>query len=69
MKVYEVESSAMNQVAYEKNKLELIVWMKDGKRICYKDVPYETYKGLMASHSKGSFFNQQIRSRFSFDYV
>lgn len=69
MKVFEVESSAMNQVAYEKNKLELIVWMKDGKRISYKDVPYETYQGLMKAHSKGAFFNQQIRDRFQFEYV
>lgn len=69
MRVVEVDSSAINQIAYEKNNLEFIVWMKDGSRIKYNDVPYEIYSGFMKAPSKGSYFNRMIRPRFSFEYL
>lgn len=70
MHVFEVDSSAMKQVAYEKNKLELIVWMKDGNRIKYNDVPYEVYKGFMKAPSKGAYYNRMIRPHYlNFEYV
>jgi hypothetical protein len=58
-----VESSSIESIGYEKNVLE--VRFHNGGLYQYFDVPEELLVMLMQAESKGSFFNQRIRGRFS----
>ena len=60
-----VESSNVRSVGYDVQTKVLEVEFKNGGVYQYKDVPQETYTGLMASNSKGQFLNANIKN----DYV
>ncbi|MES1202884.1 MAG: KTSC domain-containing protein [Pseudomonadota bacterium] len=60
-----MKSSAIQYVRYDALTRELTVRLPAGVYV-YEDVPAAIYDALMASESKGAFYNLQIRDCFSF---
>lgn len=61
-----VDSTAIASVGYEPQNRLLEVEFSSGKVYRYFDVPHDAFRGLLAATSKGSWFNQAIRDRFSY---
>lgn len=62
-------SSVIQSFEYDACRKELLVIFRSGRRYLYEDVPEETYAAMRKSFSKGEFFNQHIRERFTFRTV
>ena len=60
-----VDSSFIDAIAYYKPLRLLEVKMKNGKQYSFGDVPIETFENFMNAGSKGSFFNDVIRKRYT----
>jgi hypothetical protein len=60
-----VDSSVLVSVTYEEDAT-LDVEFKSGARYRYFAVPPSLIEALLASESKGTFFNRYIKSRFPF---
>ena len=54
---------------HDEPKVLRITFRGSGKTYDYLDVPPETYAALMASESRGAWFNEHIRDRFRFQRV
>lgn len=64
----EVESSALSRVAYDKIDHSLFVEFKESGTIyAYFHVPESVYKELLDAESIGTYFNQNIRSSYSYE--
>jgi len=59
-----VRSSSLAQVAYDSRRAVLQVVFRDGTAYQYASVPLTAYHGLLHADSKGTYFNQHIRSLF-----
>jgi hypothetical protein len=59
-----LESSLLASAAYSDATLELL--FRNGQIYRYLAVPPEVFQALLAAPSKGAFFNQSIRDRFTF---
>lgn len=57
----EVSSSLVRSVGYDPTRELLEVELQDGKIYQYRDVPEETYQGLMDADSHGRYFNNHVR--------
>jgi len=64
-----VSSSLIRSIAYDADARILEVELVEGQLYRYRDVSPFIYEGLLASKSKGAFFNKRIASRFPFDQV
>ena len=64
--VVRVESSAIDAVAYDPRRCELLVEYKGGRGYVYLDVPRETYDALLAAPSKGKFVNAEVKPRYRY---
>jgi hypothetical protein len=62
-------STVIQSFKYHAPKRQLLIVFRSGRRYVYEDVPEETYEELRRSFSKGEFFNERIRERFSFRRV
>jgi len=51
---------------YSARRRELTILFQTGKAYIYLDVPEEVHAGMTAASSKGEYFNQAIRGRFTF---
>jgi hypothetical protein len=60
MELVQVESSMISAVAYDDADRSLIVIFNTGQTYVYSDVPRETYDGLLAADSKGSYMKDHI---------
>lgn len=56
-----VSSSLVRSVGYDPDEQLLEVELQDGKIYQYRDVPEETYQGLMEAESHGRYFNHHVR--------
>lgn len=56
-----VTSSLVTSVGYDSDEELLEVELQDGKVYQYRDVPEETYQGLLNADSIGRYFNNHIR--------
>ena len=66
MRVTSVESTALATVGYDEAR-ELLQVEFCGRAIYhYFGVPVTVHQGLLGASSKGNYFNQAIRGRFSF---
>lgn len=66
MQIITVESTALATVGYDEAR-ELLQVEFGGRAIYqYSGVPPAVHQGLLAAPSKGCYFNQAIRGRFSF---
>lgn len=59
-----VTSSTIASVGYSSGTLE--IEFRSGSVYRYSDVPVEVLRGLEASESKGRYFNDAIRDRFTY---
>ena len=64
-----MSSSLIRSIAYDADARILEVELVEGQLYRYRDVSPFIYEGLLASKSKGAFFNKRIASRFPFDQV
>jgi hypothetical protein len=61
-----VESTTLATVTYDPNRQVLRLGFHSAAVYDYFDVPSDVYQALIAAESKGSFFNRNIRGRFSY---
>ena len=66
MRITAVESTTLAAVAYDQTLTLLQLEFCSGAVYQYFDVPDAVHQALLQSPSKGSYFNQTIRSRFSY---
>jgi hypothetical protein len=66
MKKQEVESSVIRAVGHTR---VLEVEFESGRVYQYYDVPENVYNEMLASDSKGRYFNQHIRGKFPYQEV
>jgi hypothetical protein len=60
-----VDSSNIEAIGYDRDAMELhIQFLKTGLYV-YHDVPQEVFDDLLASDSKGSYFNRNIKPVFT----
>ena len=59
-------SGVIRSFAYREMQRQLDVTFQSGKRYLYEDVPPEIYQGMKSAFSKGEFFNEHIRDRYTF---
>ena len=57
----QVSSSLVASVGYDADEEVLEIELQDGKVYQYRDVPEETYQGLLDADSIGRYFNLHIR--------
>jgi hypothetical protein len=64
------QSSAVIRAEYDTESGVLQLWFAEsGGPYDYVGVPRSVFDGLLAASSKGRFFNQQIRDRYSVSRV
>lgn len=61
----EVKSSFIDAIAFYDLANVLEVRLKTGKIYTFMGVPQETYEAFMKSNSKGEYFNNIIRKRYT----
>jgi len=61
-----VESSAIEDIAYEARMRRLTVRFKSGERYAYVGVPADVHQAFLAAPSKGRFFQERIRRTYGF---
>jgi hypothetical protein len=61
-----VDSSNVEAIGYDDNAQELHVQFLSGGLYVYYGVPRQVFDGLMASPSKGSFLNREIKGVYQF---
>ena len=62
-----VESTMIAEVGYDNAEILLVRFRSNGALYAYYDFPKEEYNALMSADSKGSFFNQNIRDKYSYE--
>ncbi len=66
MKKTEVESSVIGAVGYTR---VLEIQFESGRIYQYYDVPEKVYEEMLASDSKGRYFNSHIRNKYAFQEI
>ena len=66
MCVVTVESTTLATVAYDEARQLLQLEFRSRVVYLYFDVPAAVHQALLAAPSKGKYFNQTIRGRFSY---
>ena len=61
-----VDSSNIEAVGFDGDAGELVVQFLSGKTYTYSGVPEETFLALLASNSKGSFLNREIKGVYAY---
>lgn len=63
-----IDSSLIRSIGYDfPNSVLEVELLPNGRVYRYFDVPLSIYNELMASESKGSFFNESIRDLYPFE--
>lgn len=57
----QVSSSLVASVGYDSDEELLEVELQNGRVYQYRDVPKDTYRGLVNANSIGRYFNRHIR--------
>ncbi len=66
MKKTEVESSVIGAVGHTR---VLEIQFESGRIYQYFDVPEKVYQEMLASDSKGRYFNSHIRSKYAYQEI
>jgi len=69
MKMAPVSSSNLASVGYDSTTRILRVEFRSGAVYEYSEVPEAEYQGLMGANSKGSYFHQNIKDRYSYTKI
>jgi hypothetical protein len=59
-----VDSTALATVGYSKKLHALEIEFRDGLIYRYEEVPFPTYRDLVAADSKARFYNKNIRGKY-----
>ena len=59
-------SSVVLNTSYNKDTATLMITFVSGKMYAYKNVPLKVYNAMMASGSKGIYFNLHIKGQYDF---
>ena len=62
----QVESEAIDEIAYDATRSVLFVRFAHGDWYSYFEVPAEVYEAFVAAESHGRFFHEMIRDRFTY---
>ncbi len=62
-----VESTMIAEVGYDNAEILLVRFRSNGALYAYYEFPEDEYDALIASDSKGSFFNQNIRNKYAYE--
>lgn len=62
----QVDSTAIEEVAYDPAQRHLTIRFVHGGRYTYLDVPAGVARGLLAAPSHGRYFHDHIRDRYVF---
>jgi KTSC domain-containing protein len=69
MKTTAVDSTTLRTIGYDAERQLLQIEFQNHSIYQYFDVPEAVYEELIHSPSKGTYFNQCIRSEFDFVHV
>ena len=61
-----LRSSIIRDIDYDDSRSKLYITFVSGKTYVYDGVPQATYQDLVSAASKGEFFNERIKGRYSF---
>lgn len=64
-----VESSNVESVGYDEDKLSLMVMFKGGALYEYKNVPPSVHQALIGSDSVGQYLNMMVKPQFEYERV
>ena len=59
-------SSVIRHFRYDADKRELSVTFVTGRRYVYEGVPPDVHEAFRTAFSKGTFFNREIRDRYTY---
>lgn len=59
------DSKTIAMFAYDLEAKALVIHFKTGGVYAYQDVPRRVFDGLREAHSKGQYFQSEIRERFA----
>jgi hypothetical protein len=62
----QVDSTAIDEVAYDAASRDLTICFVHGGCYTYLDVPARVARGLLAAPSHGRYFHDHIRDRYAF---
>jgi hypothetical protein len=62
----ELKSTTLNAATYLDQRAFLDLEFRSGATYRYVDVPAQIYQELLLAESKGLYFNQHIRNRFTY---
>jgi lysyl-tRNA synthetase class 2 len=63
----EVESIAIEEIAYDQERAKLLVRFVSGERYIYVGVPGEVHRSFCEAESKGRFFLAEIQDRYPYN--
>jgi hypothetical protein len=67
MNLISVQSRSLQAVGYDELRRALFIRFITGKLYRYSGVPRTAFDALLAAPSKGTFFNEEIRGRYSYE--
>ncbi|HWL62180.1 MAG TPA: KTSC domain-containing protein [Steroidobacteraceae bacterium] len=59
-------SAAIRSFKYHPETSRLVIVFQTGRRYAYYDVPPDVHESMRAARSRGTFFNERIRDRYSY---
>lgn len=59
-------STVIRSFKYHPDTRRLVIGFQTGRRYAYYDVPPDVHEGMRAARSRGTFFNERIRDRYSY---
>jgi len=65
----ELQSTSLNAATYQDQSAFLELEFQSGEIYRYLAVPVQTYQELLRAESKGRYFNQHIRNRFTYTKI
>ena len=67
MELMKVNSSAINKIGYDNSNL--CIEFTHGRRYIYSPVQESVFQGLLQASSKGTYYNDNIKDRYSYREV
>lgn len=59
-------STVIRSFKYHPETSRLVIVFQTGRRYAYYDVPAEVHESMQAARSRGVYFNERIRDRYSY---
>ena len=63
----DVESAAIRQIRYDRERQKLFVRFRDGDEYLYVGVPEDVHRSFVKAPSKGGYFAHEIRDRYPYN--